>query len=126
MPIHIAAVRSSAAYLKADLVGFVEGGTQMHGLTEAWVGPLQSATIEITIDTERFVGDKTANIYVKFDQPMDAEVQLQVHAKSVESPTGAAVKGEPEESKARILELELKVDHLKQQPAKPRSRLEPH
>jgi hypothetical protein len=94
------------------------------------------------MDTRPFVGDRTANIYVQFDQPSVAqEVQLQVHARSVEPPAGPTLlPGEtrkPQESKARILELELKVDQLmkqiealqddlKQQRAKPRSRLEPH
>jgi len=132
-PIHIAAVRSSAAYLTPHLVVVLEesGGAQA-AVKEAWLGPHQSANIEVSIDTRRFVGDKTPSIYVQFDQPSVAQVQLQVHAKSVESPAGTAVKGEPQESKARILELELKVDQLmkqldalrdelKKQPAKPRS-----
>jgi len=67
------------------------------------------------MDTQRFVGDKTAAIYLHFDQPASAEVRLQVHASSLESSAGTAVKGEPQESKARILELEMKVDQLMKQ-----------
>src|SRR5260370_42672466 len=77
------------------------------------------AVIELSMDTKRFVGDKTANIYVQFDQPSVAQLQLQVHARSVEPPAGTTLlPGEtsaPQESKARILELELKVDQLMSQ-----------
>jgi hypothetical protein len=66
---------------------------------------------------------------VQFDQPNAAEVRLQVQARSLEAPAGVNDKAEP---KARILELENKVDQLmkqidalrhelKEQPAKPRS-----
>jgi hypothetical protein len=136
-PIHVAAVRSSAAYLTPRLVVAVDGGAQALA-TEAWLGPHQSASVEVSVDTRRFVGDKTASVYVQFDQPSVAHVQLQVHARSVEAPAGSSLpggtnsKGEPQESKARILELENKVDQLmkqidalrhelKEQPAKPRS-----
>jgi beta-lactamase regulating signal transducer with metallopeptidase domain len=119
-PIHIAAVRSSAAYLTPNLVVKVEGGAQARE-TEVWLGQYQDATIEVSVDTRRFVGDKTATVYVQFDQPAVAEVQLQVRARSVESRTGTtlpgsgSLKGEPQESKARILELEIKVDQLMKQ-----------
>ena len=132
-PIHISSVRSSAAFAKPIVVvELAEMGGAQSAKTEAWIAPHQSIAIEVEMDTERFMGDKTANIYVQFDQPSVAHVQLQVHARSVESPAGTSVKGQPEESKARILELELKVDQLmkqidalrdelKKQPGKPRS-----
>src|SRR5439155_10865565 len=132
-PIHISSVRSSAAFAKPIVVvELAEMGGAQSAKTEAWIAPHQSIAIEVEMNTERFMGDKTANIYVQFDQPSVAHVQLQVHARSVESPAGTSVKGQPEESKARILELELKVDQLmkqidalrdelKKQPAKPRS-----
>jgi beta-lactamase regulating signal transducer with metallopeptidase domain len=130
-PIHIASVRSSAGYLTPRLVVKVEGGAQAR-VTETWLGPYQSAAVDVSVDTGRFLGDKTANIFVQFDQPSIAQVQLQVHVRSIESPAGTAVKGEPEESKARILELEQKIDQLlkqmdslrddlKHKPAKPGS-----
>jgi beta-lactamase regulating signal transducer with metallopeptidase domain len=132
-PIHIAGVRSSAAYVTPHLVVVLEesGGAQAK-VTETWLRPHQSARIDVSLDTRRFVGYKTASIYVQFDEPSVAEVQLQVHARCDEPPAGTAVKGEPEESKTRILELELKVDELlkqmdslrkelKEKPAKPAS-----
>src|SRR5438132_2372210 len=115
-PIHVVAVRSSAAYVTPHLVVVLEESDGAQALMkEAWLGPHQSARIEVSMDTRRFVGDKTADIYVQFDQPTLAEVQLQVRARIVESPAGRARKGEPQESKARILELEMKVDQLTKQ-----------
>jgi len=115
-PIHIAGVRSSAAYVTPHLVVMLEesGGAQAK-VTETWLRPHQSARIDVSLDTRGFVGYKTASIYVQFDEPSVAEVQLQVHARCDEPPAGTAVKGEPEESKARTQELEFKVDELLKQ-----------
>jgi hypothetical protein len=108
-PIHIASVRTSAGFLTPRIV------VNQHAASDsAWIAPHQSAKIHVQIDTRRFTGGKTATVYVQFEKPSPAEVQLQVQA-YVEYPPGAAMKAAPEESKARIQELELKVDELLKQ-----------
>jgi hypothetical protein len=113
-PIHISGVRTSASSFKAFPIILVEGGARARE-TEAWISPYQSVEIEIELDTSRFTGDRTATIYVQFDQPTPAVVTFQVHARSLESPFGQKGKPEAQEPKARILELEIKVDQLMKQ-----------
>ncbi len=127
-PVHVASVRTSASFVKAfPMVTLAQMGGAQSRQTQAWIGPYQSVAIEVEMDTRRFTGDKIATVYVQFDQPALAEVRLQVHARSLEPPAGINDKAEP---KARILELEVKVDQLlkeigalrdelKQRPGKP-------
>src|SRR5260370_32315736 len=112
LPIHLASVRSSAAFVKAFPISSLdeEGGTQR--LQTPWIAPHQSINIEVLIDTQRFVGDKIANIYVQFDQPASAEVRLQVHASSLESPGVTPVNGESKASYERMKLLEHKAQQL--------------
>jgi len=42
---------------------------------KAW----ERAEIVVTMDTRQFLGHKDATVKVKFDQPLEAEVQLQIH-----------------------------------------------
>ena len=117
-PIHIAAVRTSAAFVTPRLVVTRDSGAEA-SVDDAWISPHQSAKVSVQVDNGRFVGDKTANIYVFFDQPSAAEVKLQVHARGLDSPAGGTLPSvgtsAGEESKAKILELEQKVDQLMKQ-----------
>ncbi len=110
-PIHISGVRTSASIFKAFPIILVEGGARARE-TEAWLSPYQSVEIETELDTSRFTGDRTATIYVQFDQPAPAVVTFQVHVRSLEPPADVNDKAAPQ---ARILELEVKVDQLLKQ-----------
>jgi len=67
------------------------------------------------MDTRRFTGDKTATVYVQFDQPVPAEVRLQVQAQSPDPGAATNIPAESRESKAKIIDLEQKVDQLMRQ-----------
>jgi beta-lactamase regulating signal transducer with metallopeptidase domain len=101
-PIHISAVRVSAAFLKADA-------------RDGWIKPNDSVTIPVEMDTRRFAGDKTATVYVQFDQPVPGEVRLQVQAQSPDPGAATNIPAESRESKAKIIDLEQKVDQLMRQ-----------
>ncbi|HEV2946583.1 MAG TPA: M56 family metallopeptidase, partial [Gemmataceae bacterium] len=101
-PIHISAVRVSAAFLKSDA-------------RDAWIKPNESTSISVDMDTRRFFGDKTATVYVQFDQPVPAEVRLQVQAQSPDPGAATNIPAESRESKAKIVDLEQKVDRLMRQ-----------
>jgi beta-lactamase regulating signal transducer with metallopeptidase domain len=111
-PIHISSVRTEASFVKAFTIGFLDemGATQR--LQTPWIAPHQSVGIDVDIDTRRFTGDKTTTVYVQFDQPAAAEVRLQVQARSLESPASPSVRGEPQESKERMMLLERRVQQL--------------
>jgi hypothetical protein len=101
-PIHISAVRVSAAFLSA-------------GARDAWIKPNDSVTIPVEMDTRRFAGDKTATVFVQFDQPVPAEVRLQIKAQSPDPGAATNIPAESRESKAKIIDLEQKVDQLMRQ-----------
>ena len=101
-PIHLSAVRASAAFLNA-------------AGKDRWIQPHESIVIPVEMDTRRFSGDKTAVIYVQFDQPSAAEVRLQVQAQTQDGFRAGSAPEEPRESKAKIMELEQKVDRLMKQ-----------
>jgi len=101
-PIHISAVRVSAAFLSA-------------GARDVWIKPNDSVTIPVEMDTRRFTGDKMATVYVQFDQPVPAEVRLQVQAQSPDPGAATSIPAESRESKAKIIDLEQKVDQLMRQ-----------
>jgi beta-lactamase regulating signal transducer with metallopeptidase domain len=115
-PIRLAAVRVSAAFLKV-------------AANPGWIGPKQSVGILVQLDTKRFSGDKTAIVYVQFDEPSAAEVRLQVQANSQDPVFAGRGQNEFGDSKVKVKELEDKIDQLmnqiralkedlKQQPAK--------
>ncbi len=81
------------------------------------LAPGASATINVQIDTHRFSGDKTSNIYVLFDRPDQATVQLQVQADSRDNAMGmmSGMSMPQKDSQAKIVELEKKVDMLIEQ-----------
>jgi beta-lactamase regulating signal transducer with metallopeptidase domain len=97
-PVHLSAVRVSAAFLNA-------------AGKDRWIQPNESISIPVEMDTRKFTGDKTALVYVQFDQPSAAEVRLQVQAQSQERYGPANASAEP----AKIMELEQKVDRLMKQ-----------
>ena len=101
-PIHLSAVRVSAAFL-------IAAGK------DRWIAPHESVTIPVEMDTRRFSGDRTAVVYVQFDQPSAAEVRLQVQAQSQDGSRSSNAPEEPRESKAKMMELEQKVDNLMKQ-----------
>ncbi|MBV9122854.1 MAG: DUF1573 domain-containing protein [Planctomycetes bacterium] len=70
-PIHIAGVRVSCGCTTANAL-------------ETALNPGQSTAIYAQMDTRRFLGEKSVTIFVDFDQPQWAEVQLLVHANSRE------------------------------------------
>jgi beta-lactamase regulating signal transducer with metallopeptidase domain len=81
------------------------------------LSPGDSADINVQMDTRKFSGDKTANIYVQFDQPAQATLRLQVQADSRDTPAFMGMKSMPSEDKPhadsqKIQELERKVDRL--------------
>jgi hypothetical protein len=106
-PVRIKDVRVSAGFIKANApLKQLASGT--------------SGTIDVQMDTRRFSGDKTSTIYVVFDQPAHATVQLQVQADSRditvfgETSMPADTKGQ-KDAQTKITELEMKVDRLIQQ-----------
>src|SRR5262249_2235679 len=101
-PIHLSAVRVSAAFLNASG-------------KDRWIQPNESIAIPVEMDTRKFIGDKTALVYVQFDQPSAAEVRLQVQAQSQDRSGFSNVPEDARESKTKIMELEQKVDRLMKQ-----------
>jgi beta-lactamase regulating signal transducer with metallopeptidase domain len=93
--LHIASVRTSAAFVTAT-----------PSQTEA--DPGQPADILVRLDTGRFVGPKTARIYVTFDRPRAGEVVLQVRATSRD----ASEEANPTEAQKRLENLERKLNEL--------------
>jgi hypothetical protein len=132
-PIHIASLRVSATFVTAKaLVKFDDQQGELMVRSNAWIAPHQSIYVYVQVDTGRFSGEKTFAVYVQFDQPSSATVQLQLHANSKDSPTGADSQPEPpRDPKAKMNELEheihqlmMEIDDLRdqlKQPAKPGS-----
>ncbi len=95
----------------------VSAGFITAGVSTKQLAPGTSATINVEMDTRRFSGDKTSNIYVVFDQPAHATAQLQLQADSRDT-TMMGGMSMPADTKAqkdaqsKITELEMKVDRL--------------
>jgi hypothetical protein len=84
------------------------------------VAPGQETGVEVQVDTRRFTGAKDVGVYVQFDLPRPEEVRLTVRADSrdgVEPPAG--------EERARLLELEKKLDALRKEIESLRRELKP-
>jgi hypothetical protein len=101
-PIHLSEARVSAAFLTASG-------------KDRWIPPQESVVIPVEMDTRRFVGDKTAVVYVQFDQPFAAEVRLHVQAQSQDRSGFVNTPEDSRESKVKMMELEQKVDRLMKQ-----------
>jgi Protein of unknown function (DUF1573) len=97
--VQIRDVRVSAAFLTARASG-------------KQLAPGASATINVQMDTSRFSGDKTSSIYVQFDQPWQAEVQLLVQADSRDNAPIMLGETLGRDSQAKIEQLEKRVDRL--------------
>lgn len=95
-PVHIASIRSSAGCLTATA-------------SPPDLPPGKSAAIRAKLDTGRFTGSKTFEIFVEFDKPERKTVVLEIHAESVDA--GAAKPRSPE----RLRELEKKLDALQKE-----------
>jgi hypothetical protein len=106
-PVRIKDVRVSAGFIKANA-------------PLKQLAPGTSATIDVQMDTRRFSGDKTSSIYVVFDQPAHATVQLQLQADSRDITVFGETSMPPDtkaqkDAQTKITELEKKVDRLIQQ-----------
>jgi hypothetical protein len=93
--VHIASVRSSAGFLMATA-------------SQAELVPGESATIQVRLDTSRFVGARTALVYVTFDRPEAGEVVLQVRASARDSQE----EGKQADAQKRLQDLERKLNDL--------------
>lgn len=100
--IHLSALRVSGAFL------LVSGRS-------GWIAPKETIPITVEMDTRRFSGEKTALAYVQFDQPSAAEIRLQVQGHSQDAASTGSAQGQSQDSKAKVQELENKVDQLMKQ-----------
>jgi bla regulator protein BlaR1 len=96
-PVHIANVRVSAALATT-------------AVAQPTLAPGEASTIDVTLDTSRFKGRKTVEIYVEFDKPRPALVTLTVSADNAEG------RGEgPIDANARLKDLEKKLDSIQKE-----------
>lgn len=65
-PVHISNIRTSC-------------GCTAGSVTKNTIESLETAELEITIDTKRFLGEKNTTVFVTFDSPLYAEVQFPIH-----------------------------------------------
>ncbi len=65
-PVHISNIRTSC-------------GCTAGAVNKNTIPSLETAELEITIDTKRFLGEKNTTVFVTFDSPMYAEVQFPIH-----------------------------------------------
>jgi bla regulator protein blaR1 len=92
-PLHIASLR-------------VNCGCATAKVDQEELAPREKTDVVVTLDTRRFVGSKTAHVYVLFDRPAPDEVVLDVKANSVNDDAP------PAEDRNRLDQLEKKLDLL--------------
>jgi RNA polymerase sigma factor (sigma-70 family) len=103
-PVHIAGVRSSCGCVTAIP-------------TQTSVAPGHGASILVEVDTYRFTGPKSINLYVQIDRPQTAEVHLTVRADSRPEAGGTTPpQVDPKaERRARLKDLEERLERLQKE-----------